>query len=158
MRLSPPVGNDFFRVCFNILFTNGISLFFSRVQDPEIFYAVTCQLREGRNGFRTGSSLSNDQLIVTEIEGIYLFENVQPGDYLLEFDFGDNQLLDSRPFKVNSAFPSVIIEPVPYSTGFQFSLRRPVKVHRTITATEVSRSVDIPPNDDPPASPYRPDK
>ena len=94
--------------------------------------------------------------------GIYLFQNIDSGQYQLEFYFGDNKTIESQPFAVTAGRSSVIVEPVPYFNGFDFDLKRAIKVHRIVTSAEIARlprgtDLSTPPQrTDWEASPFRP--
>ena len=93
---------------------------------------------------------------MTEVQGIYLFKGIEGGQYRLAFDFGQDEQIFSRPFAVNYDQPSIIVEPVPYFRGFDFSLVPPIKIHRVLTAVEL-KGESVPPTSDPsPTSPFRP--
>ena len=108
---------------------------------------------------------ANDELVAstkTNDQGIYLFQNIDSGQYQLLFDFGDNKTIESQGFAVVGTRSSVIVEPVPYYKGFDFNLKQPVKVHRVLTSAELARlprgsDLSVPPRkEEAPASPFRP--
>ena len=71
-RFALPVRDHFACVGRNIFFTDGVTLLFAGIEDMEIFNRVTGQLGEGRYRLRPRAAFGDDQLVITDVESLFL--------------------------------------------------------------------------------------